>query len=254
MDDLRVISVVRDFATYERCVRKNPHIPDGSIVMLDNRERNDFVGSCYNRFLDGYDYTRPAWFVFCHEDFEIQDDIVSVLAGADKHSVYGPIGVVTRVRLGLFCQWWLQGLVSECDRTGNGEVLVGRSVPRDTPVETLDCQCLIVHSSFVQKTGIRFDENLSFDLYVEDFCIQAKENYAAITRILPLKCRHWSHGNVQKRYFEQEAYLKRKWPGVCYTGTSSHIIGGGAGMRRRLNAFLIRAAQHILALMKGKAQ
>ena len=62
----------------------------------------------------------------------------------------------------------------------------------------------------------------------------AHEKGGVVSRILPFKCRHWSGGSVQPRYYEQEAHVNAKYPNVCYTGTSSWILGGKPPLFRRL--------------------
>ena len=54
-------------------------------------------------------------------------------------------------------------------------VRLGRRVKTGIKVQTFDCQCLIIHSSLINRYKLRFDENLTFDLYVEDFCANANE-------------------------------------------------------------------------------
>ena len=44
-------------------------------------------------------------------------------------------------------------------------------------VDTVDCQCLIVHSDLIKKYHLRFDEHLQFHFYAEEFCIMASEKY-----------------------------------------------------------------------------
>lgn len=227
-----LVSVVRDWAMYNRCIATNPCLHAVSRFPLDNTTKGKGIPACYNTFLDQFDFSQSAWLIFCHEDFEIKTPLSDIFPALDVGKLYGPIGVVTKKRFGVFHQWQLQGCITESHKDGTNARLVGHPVPLGTPVETFDCQCVIVHSSLIQRTGIRFDENLSFDLYVEDFCIQAKEHFQVESVILPLPCQHWSGGNVGERYRAQEVYLNTKWSGCCYTGTSSHSIGTPSLLRR----------------------
>ena len=68
MTDVKVVSVVRDSEMYDKCVKNNPHFHDCELVVQDNRVENKGIAERYNEFLNCYDYTHPAWFVFCHED------------------------------------------------------------------------------------------------------------------------------------------------------------------------------------------
>ena len=64
---------------------------------------------------------------------------------------------------------------------------------------------------FHREKGLRFDERLSFDLYVEDFCVSAFEEYGIESRILPLECRHYSLGTIGQRFYESLSYLREKY-------------------------------------------
>ena len=233
-----LVSVVRDFGMYDRCVRNNPHVGESELVPVDNRARNEGIPVGYNRFLDSRPPDEDAWYVFCHEDFELKAPLD--LLQVDSDSLWGPIGAVTQVVCGIYHRWQLVGTVEECRKDGSNLRRAGTPVPQGTPVETFDCQCLIVHSSLVQRHHLRFDEALTFDLYAEEFCMAAKEKADVVSRILPIKACHWSGGSVQPRYFTQEAHVNAKYPNVCYTGTSSWILGGNPPLGRRLTVGIKR--------------
>ena len=234
MSKVVYISVVRDFGMYNKCLRDNSCVEDGELVPVDNRVDNAHVSFCYNRVFDSRPVDEDAWYVFCHEDFQPLEPVSPLLADCDRDVLWGPIGAATRVHLGVYHQWRLLGVVEECRKDGSNVRRIGEAVPCGTPVETFDCQCLIVHASLVRRLGLRFDEALSFDLYVEEFCMAAHEKGGVVSRILPFRCRHWSGGSVQPRYYEQEAHVNARYPNVCYTGTSSWILGGKPPLFRRL--------------------
>lgn len=239
MDKVIVISVVRDFRMYDRCVARNDFNVGCELLPIDNRENNDGIGVCYNRFLNEYDYSQGAWFVFCHEDWEVEEMLSLRLTNIDKGSLWGVIGAATVRRMGVYAQWRLLGRIEESNKDGSHIRNLGEPVPQGTLVDTFDCQCMVVHSSLVKNHNLRFDENLTFDLYVEDFCIAANEKAGVLSRILPVKCRHWSGGNVQPRYKAQEAYLNAKWRTAgAYTGTSSLLLGGKAPWWWRLTKLI----------------
>lgn len=233
-----LVSVVRDFAMYEKCVKANPFTAGCELCAIDNRERNEGIPRGYNAFLNARSVDEEAWYVFCHEDFELKEPLN--LASADPESLWGPIGAATKVVCGVYHQWRLLGEVEECRKDGSCLRTVGSAVPLGTPVETFDCQCFIVHSSLVRRHHLRFDEALTFDLYVEEFGMAAHEKAGIASRILPMKACHWSGGSVQPRYFEQEAHVNAKYPKACYTGTSSWILGGRPPLGRRLTVALKR--------------
>ena len=244
MDKVLCVSVVRDWGMYNKCMRRNQFAAGMELFPIDNRERNESVSICYNRFLTNCPTDEKGWYVFCHEDFELKEPLPHLLEDLDTNSLWGPIGAATFVRWGLYHRWQMLGRVEECAKDGSNSHLIGTSVPRGTPVDTFDCQCLIVHSSLVDSYGLRFDENLSFDLYVEDFCMAAAKK-GVISRILPISARHWSGGNVQARYYEQEAYINAKYPDDCFTGTSSWVLGGKPPIGRRLTVMAKKIAMAI---------
>jgi 2-polyprenyl-3-methyl-5-hydroxy-6-metoxy-1,4-benzoquinol methylase len=101
-------------------------------------------------------------------------------------------------------------------------------------VDTLDCQCAIVHSSLVEKYNLCFDENLKFDLYIEDFCINAKINHDIESNILNINCCHHSIiDNMDERpsYFKMLKYFNKKYKDHIFSGTVG-LIGGKANKCR----------------------
>jgi len=78
-----------------------------------------------------------VWFIFCHQDFILKEDLRSRLKGKDSEAIYGPIGG----RVGANS---LIGMIIQRDGTP-----VGGQLEEDTPVQPLDEMCLIVHSEFV---------------------------------------------------------------------------------------------------------
>ena len=227
---MQIISVVRDFDMYNRLVRNNPNSKDATFVAFDNNAENLFIAARYNSFLDSYDYADEDWFVFCHEDWEVFEDLKEKLTYLDKNFLYGPIGAK---KDGIYNKNKIIGQIYESDKDGCNRHLNGEFVKDLIDVDTFDCQCLIIHSSLVKKHGLRFDENLSFDLYVEDFCINAKEKFGISSKILQLSCQHYSCGKITKRFYKQLSYLKSKY---CNT---FHIYASTAGSSLVGNRFLV---------------
>jgi hypothetical protein len=223
---------------YAKCVAENPNCEGCELSFWDNRKNNDRITVAYNGMLAGRPADEEAWYVFCHEDFQMLEPLLPRLAELDKDSLWGPIGATTVTRFGVYHQWRLLGSVEECKKDGSDSRRIGEKTFCGDIVDTFDCQCLVVHSSLVRRLRLRFDENLSFDLYVEDFCIAADVRGGIVSRILPLEARHWSGGNVQPRYRVQEAYLDGKYPDSCHTGTSSWTIGKKIPFFRRVTVAL----------------
>lgn len=249
-----LVSVVRDMVMYRKCIEKNPFCSDCARWMLDNRDENERIPVLYNRVLDALGDEDSRWLVFCHEDFMLKERLVPLLERADKRRLYGPIGgVLVNKRSWLLGGLWCgeyRGCIVQIEKDGSGARLLGMSVPMDCVVETVDCQCLIVHSSLIRAYGLRFDEALSFDLYVEDFCLGAKLRHGISTAILPLSCQHFSPGNLVARFFLQKEYLDAKYPSAEAFGCVGYTIGGGRTfvrrMQKRIRAFLDRNAKFVV--------
>lgn len=218
-DKFIFVSVVRDFDMYDRIVRNNPFNEGADFVFFDNRTSNVGVAERYNSFLDAYDYSEDAWFVFCHEDWEVREDLRPKLRRRSRKSLYGPIGMSTYVSGGKLFSFPM-GYCRQTYRDGSGETEC-RGFLRSGIVDTFDCQCLMVHSSLVRKYSLRFDVRFTFDLYVEDFCISAYERYGVLSRILPIDCRHWSYGNISERFYRLKDYLSSK----CGAGVYGTVVG-----------------------------
>lgn len=222
------VTVVRDFTFYDRFFINNPSVNEHTLYPIDNRADNLYITTRYNQFLDSYDYESEAWFIFCHEDFEVRKEIASLLSGLDKKTLYGPVGcrlVITKKTLfGNRTKSLYLGQVLCSDKDGANEFYEGQKIAAPERVDTVDCMCLIVHSSMVKETGLRFDENLSFDLYAEDFCIRAVREFDVPTYAVQLDCHHWSKGNFCERFYKQLIYLNKKYPDASYAGTCA-VIG-----------------------------
>ena len=220
---MTIVSVVRDFEMYDRLVRNNPFNRGATFYPVDNREKNEGVSVGYNRFLNQVDYTQEDWFVFCHEDWEIQEDWMARVDKLPKKSLYGPVGarVVGRKKIVL-------GRIKNSTKDGSGIRWVGNHFRTGGITGTFDCQCLIVHSSLIRRTGLRFDPKLLFDFYVEEFCIHARERYGVLSRIIDLPCQHYSFGNIHSRFFDAVEYVREKYPvpKVCYSSTAKTVFIG----------------------------
>lgn len=227
-----LISVFIDKHLYASCVTDNPFIKGNSMVSvigLDNTIDNQCISKRYNQFLDGYDYSIPAWFVFCHSDWELREDITPLLENLDTGSLYGPIGAILFNNPdGSFTREY-RGQCLEKKRDGTNERHQCCDLSHTgVLVDTFDCQCLIMHSSLVMKHALRFDENLNFNLYVEDFCINAKERYDIESKILNVQCCHWNQADSmdgRSDYYIDLNYCNKKYPGALYAGVVT-LIGG----------------------------
>ena len=205
-----VVSVVRDPVMYDMCVGRNPFFDSFERIAFDNNKDNLSIPYRYNSFLDPLPEAYQGWIVFCHEDWKCEEDLSLILPGLDRDKIYGPIGVFIQHRL---CRDYIiaVGKIKMCDKNGRRLVTAGRHCPKSGRVDCLDCQCVIVHSSLIRKYKLRFDENLSFDMYVEDFCASAHENFGIITEVVPIRCIHFSYGVLGESFRKALEYVQQKF-------------------------------------------
>ena len=204
-----MVSVVRDFEMYGNCILDNPLCRSLNIVTIDNREENLGIPLRYNCILDTLE--EDGWIVFCHEDWMPECDLQSILSGLDKDCLYGPIGVFVEERRNRDFIF-MHGEAKNCGKDGKSfKTIYG--VETCARVDCFDCQCLIVHSSLVKRYSLRFDENLLFDMYVEDFCVNAYEKYGVISRTIKIECTHFSRGSINARFHSSLDYVREKYKG-----------------------------------------
>ena len=217
------VSVVRAFDMYEKYVRSNHNNICADFVAFDNRSDNLPISVRYNMFLDHYEYSNASWFVFCHEDFELLENIGSILSSLDKGSLYGVVGGARRGFAGFGMQV-IYGNMMEISRNSGGEEwLTGKKITKPVEVEAFDCCCLIVHSSLIKMYSLRFDEQLLFDCYVEDFCAAARLNYGIRSYVYPIQCCHHSGSKPSERLYRHLPYLKHKYPRNFFVGTITYF-------------------------------
>ncbi|WP_120633348.1 hypothetical protein [Ruegeria sp. EL01] len=201
--------------------QKNSNLSGQSIHLIDNRERAAGLPQIYNEIIEKR-LEEDAWLFFVHEDFEVQGELFST-ENLAKEAVYGTFGVkMDGHEPNAFGQ-------HRCSEKNGLKVLsVGLPVTALTWVETLDCVAVLLHTQLLRdRPGLRFDENLTFDLYAEDLCINAQENFGIPVLVVPLEFQHYSKGFVTDRYWRGIKYLGDKYPDVGVPGSCS-FIGGKA--------------------------
>lgn len=228
-----VASVVRDRAMYERCVALNPFFDGCTLVVLDNSVENRSVTSRYNDFLDSEACAGDCWIVLCHEDWEPLQNVRDRVVNLDRNCLYGTIGsyVEELPRVDVIMN---MGYVKQTPKNSEKRIeIVGKEI--EARVDTFDCQCIIMHSSLLQRCGLRFDRKLSFDMYVEELCIRAYEQYGIESRTIMLDACHHSSGKLSKSFYASLDYVKAKYPVTRkrYSTIVGHnnTIGGTKGKR-----------------------
>ena len=209
MGKIIVVSVVRNVEMYEKLVKNNKYLKNADFVMFDNRNENISISTRYNFFLKNTKNKQAnAWFIFCHEDWELLCDIQKILLKANKNAVFGVAGTAFNEQKNIVT-WY--GNVFQSNKDNSKTMHWGKSFFVTKNVDTIDCQCIIFHSSLIEKYNLTFDENLMFDFYAEDFCINAYEKYKIKTFVLPIKCHHYSYGNFSSNFTNAVNYTKQKY-------------------------------------------
>lgn len=230
-----VVSVVRDRAMYDRCVLSNSCLEGSRLVAYDNNLENLPIGVRYNTFLDTLTGSDDFWIVFCHEDWRLDEALPPLLLRMDRNAIYGPVGIALhKGPTADYC--YRVGAVSMANKNGEGmqhfhfsDGLVGAS--------TLDCQCVIVHSSLVLRHNLRFDPDLPFDMYVEDFCAAAYLRHGIPTYALTMKCTHFSYGVTGDSFNRALSCVREKYADSPhrYVTTVGYNNGFGGKVSRKLH-------------------
>jgi hypothetical protein len=145
------------------------------------------------------------------------ENISPIVKRLKKEAVYGPIGAILDDGKKKIYGEILQG------HEGN-LITHGKKIDRPTPVDTVDCQCLFLHSDTVRKYQLRFDEAapLDFHQYAEDFCLSAK-TLGLQTYAVQIKCKHLSWGRIDESFDRAIKYINSKHRKIRWAGTCTHI-------------------------------
>ncbi len=224
MSGLKIVTVVNNFEIFERCIKNNESLRDFEIVAFDNTVENIGIPQRYNTFINNLTPQDDFWVVFIHQDFMFNENPIEKLKNLNRGCVYGAVGVSRRL---FYLQFKPQFIFKVYRRArcllgqifqGEEDYLVGMKAAGTPKVKTLDCCCCIVHSSLIMNKNLRFDENLKFHMYVEDFCINASLQKID-TRIVQFNCRHLSGGNPNQELIDSAEYLKAKYKISCINST-----------------------------------
>lgn len=218
---ITIFSVVRNYVLFNAFVRDNPCLSECKIIDKDNRFENKSITVRYNDFLESYDFEQPGWIIFCHEDFEFLENITKRLEICDTNCIYGICGIDFDGKA--------HSLMLTSNKDGSRMAVSGWPFKKAQKVSTFDCMCIIVHSDLIKHYSLRFDENLLFDLYAEDLCINVKENFNIDSYVLPIRSYHHSWGQIGERFFRQYEYVANKWKLTkrIYYNTLARRIGCG---------------------------
>jgi SAM-dependent methyltransferase len=210
--EVKFVVVYNKPKVFENCFASSPYISSDSVTAYHNIN-NEPLPKIFNKIAQKH-LQENIWFAFCHQDFILQEDLRPRLKGKEIEAIYGPIGI----RL---AENRLSGMITQTDGTS-----IGCQLEKDTPVQTLDEMCLIVHSE-VFRQGLSFDERFQFHFYGADFCMQA---YVMGLDVLAmqLKCQYKSstlHGDFTSlEYLSCLNMFKEKWKQFLPIRTTTKLI------------------------------
>jgi hypothetical protein len=189
----------------------------------------------YNDFIDANVLSESSenqdfWCVFTHQDFGFMEDVDLVLKKLSKDCIYGAIGV--KIFRGIFfgkkednkigfktTLKLILGMVLQGQNDFNLKKYAHRAFFQPK-VDSIDCCCIMLHSTLIKKYNLHFDENLNFHMYAEELCYRSKKDYKIKTKIAQLKCFHLGRGVLNEEFYNSAQYLKDKFnikkiPSIC---------------------------------------
>lgn len=238
---IKLISPVIDYDMYNKVIKNNKFTKNFELLDIDNRKENNFISKCYNTFLNSYDYSKDSWFVFCHEDFEFLDDVENKILNLSKNYIYGPVGIdinfIDTKKKEVQVQY--KGKYKDKNKAGLCyRSIVFKNYKDGDVVQSLDCMCVIINSSLIKKYKLRFDEELTWNLYVEDFCVNSRIKHGIKARLIEIECCHWSQLddiNERKSFFKDLEYLNFiKFKYHIFIGTCGLFGGKSLGFKTKV--------------------
>lgn len=233
--NIEFVTVVNNHDMYRKYFTDNPHIAAYSKIAIDNTVENIPITRRFNDYIEK-SMPRDTFVVFCHQDLEFVSDPGETILKADPDTIFGPVGAAPRrgfavfmsidevrpfrLKTGFPLRSVTVGRIFEDGK--HKRKYVGKKINKPTAVETLDCCCFAVNSESIRRHGLRFDENLEWHLYSEDFSLSAREKFGIETFAVALDCVHHSGGNFDPSFAGSLAYLKQKvarpFASTCHDG------------------------------------
>lgn len=238
MESISIVSVITNSAQYKQLFTENRFLSKTTLYPYDNSQQNLSIPTRYNHFIE-HIMPQNSWIVFCHQDFEFLQDPHEVLDKLDKNCIYGPIGVAQykrrflvsylrhgwkptiRLRQTIYPKYLGQIIQGSSSK----DFKIGQKITYPKTVDTIDCCCLIVHSSLIRAKNLRFDEQFNFHLYSEDFSLSASEKHIK-TKVIQIKCKHYSEGKINELFWQKYRQLLAKYPTKFFftTCVSNHSL------------------------------
>ncbi len=145
-------------------------LKDAKVFLIENGKKPVGLPELFNRHIST---STADWLIFCDQEFVVHEKgWIDRIRALEPTACYGPIGANLEGQL--------IGRIRQTDGTYTGH--------RDplAEVSTVDDLCVIIPRRIYQE--LAFDPRFPFDLYVCDYCLEAKKlGYS--TRIFQLNCQ-----------------------------------------------------------------
>jgi len=219
---MKFVTVVNNFEIFDKVFRQNSLIEKYEQYVFDNTVENVGISERYNSFINqNIDQNSDFWIIFCHQDFGFFEDPFNNINSLDKNYIYGAVGVGFKYKQKKIIRFLDKKfyttkkgihLFGEIHQGNNDFEFFkhGERLSSPYPVETVDCCCIIVHSSLISRYNLRFDENLKFHMYSEDFSITARKKHNIETKVVQLECYHLGKGTIDEIFYDSLEYVKNK--------------------------------------------
>lgn len=212
----RVIQICacNDLPKFQQYAATSVGIAPGDQVRFDNSSENRPVPVRYNEYIDSMPPRHDAWLAFVHNDFQFHEDPTRILAKAPRDRIYGTIGanlVPAKTNGRRELAYRMVGRVA-CSPKLISTGWCGEPISEMEPAKTLDCCCIIVHSSLVLRHRLRFNPRYEWHFYSEEFSLRAFRDHGIETWVLPLRSGHYGMGATNAAFFEGRRALYAEYP------------------------------------------
>ncbi len=214
--DIQYVCVSHRHDIFQRHVGDNPHVPAEQVIRYDNSVENIAIPLRYNHFVENT--MGDGWVVFMHHDMQFDEPLAPRLAALPQDAIYGVCGIQLMlgqryVHIRRKSRWTLtiehgRHYVADC----LGQIrckpsflpggLVGRYCTNLPIVETVDCCCIIIHSSLIKRHGLRFAPEFTWHFYSEELSLRARRQHGITTRVVQLECGHFGSANIDDEFFK----------------------------------------------------
>ena len=213
---IQIVMVVNDVEMMTALIRNNPYMNRFALHVFDNTQENIGISCRYNDFIRQH-MNDEAWIIFCHQDFGFLENPLRKLQALEKNCIYGVIGAVVKESI-----LPIKILLGQIYQGTNDPIFIkhGKYLYQPEVVDTVDCCCIIAHSSLIRSFQLCFDEQLDFHLYGEEFCMNAKYQHGIRTKVAQFDCLHLSWGNpASLAYKKSFVYVTSKYPNTRIIST-----------------------------------